>query len=183
MSSLQPEHGGHATFYGDKELEGWVKGLLWTLNGFTAIITILNLLYLRLEFPRVKDLPSKNQLESSMLESTQSMINDYGKMSISAFSELSQSTLDSMSRSRVVRSDTFIERHRGRSQYRGRIQKYFYVVSTIPCFVSFAGHYGAAYPEDASWIFPTMNIAIGIGFLAFIRMMVMSCEGWQVLTE
>jgi len=174
MSASAP-FGGHADFFGDKELEDWVKTLLWTLNGFTTIITVMNLMYLRSAFPKVVDIPSRNALETSISSTAHSLVHQMG---ISSFPRLSQSSLNGGRRS-VLRTESFIESHRGRSPHRGRIQKYFYIVSCIPCCVSYAGHYGARFPEDASWIFPGMNIAIGIGFLAFIRMMVMSCEGWQ----
>ncbi len=67
--------------------------------------------------------------------------------------------------------DLFVRRQ---SDYRAGIQKHF---------LSYAGHYGALFPEDAAYIFPGMQTAIGIDFLAFIRMMVMSCEGWNEIKK
>eukprot|EP01084_Bolivina_argentea_P207768 354425_1 len=70
-----------------------------------------------------------------------------------------------------------------RSNFRHRIQRYFFIVSVIPLCVSICGHYGARFPEQALWIFPGMNIAIGIGFLSFLQIMIMSCEGWGEIKQ
>eukprot|EP01084_Bolivina_argentea_P086427 156213_1 len=183
MSSLALDDlSGHATFYGDKALADWAKLLLWTLNGLTTIITICNVIYLRKTFPKVKDIPSKEILEDSMSNLGHKLVNKNINDIIDLTESLSlqNSLMQEQNNSAVIREDSFIRRQ---SRYRGGIQKYFYVVSVIPCCVSYAGHYGARFPEDASWIFPGMNIAIGIGFLAFIRMMVMSCEGWNEIKK
>ena len=37
----------------------------------------------------------------------------------------------------------------------------------------------ARYPHESIWIFPGMNIAIAIAYLLFIRMLIISCDGWQ----
>eukprot|EP01084_Bolivina_argentea_P278491 475787_1 len=62
--------------------------------------------------------------------------------------------------------------------YRKAIQKYFYLIAVIPLFVSITGHFGARFPHESIWIFPGMNIVIAIAYLLFIRMMVISCDGW-----
>lgn len=167
--------GGGSTFWGDKALAPWVKIMLWVLNVITTIITIANVIYLRRQFPKVKDIPSKGLLESSMSSMSSKIVNG----TIRDIESLTDS-INSLQQEKMARSESFFRRQ---SEYRSGIQKYFYVVSVIPCCVSYAGHYGARFPEEASWIFPGMNIAIGIGFLAFIRMMVMSCEGWQEIRK
>lgn len=175
---------GGSTFWGDKAIAPWVKILLWALNGITTIITICNVIYLRRQFPRVQDIPSKQLLEESMSNMSHKIVNG----NITDISDLTASINQSMSRKEQAESQEFGTKRsesffRKQSRYRSGIQKYFYVVSVIPCCVSYAGHYGARFPEEASWIFPGMNIAIGIGFLAFIRMMVMSCEGWSEIKK
>eukprot|EP01084_Bolivina_argentea_P156346 272466_1 len=63
--------------------------------------------------------------------------------------------------------------------YRKSIEKYFYLITIIPLFVSIACHYGARFPAESVWIFPGMNITIAIAYLFFIRMMILSCDGWS----
>ena len=63
-------------------------------------------------------------------------------------------------------------------EYRRSIEKYFYFIAIIPLFVSFTCHYGARFPGESIWIFPGMNIIIAIAYLLFIRMMIISCDGW-----
>ena len=63
--------------------------------------------------------------------------------------------------------------------YRKAIEKYFYFISIIPLFVSISCHFGARYPHESIWIFPGMNIVIAIAYLLFIRMLIISCDGWE----
>eukprot|EP01083_Nonionella_stella_P016328 45625_1 len=168
---------GNATFFGDTALADWVKLLLWILNLFTTIITLFNLYYLKTTFPKVKDIPSKQSIEDSISIMSHKLMDSNFEDIMDMTHSLDISEAHSERRTRL---DSFMHRQ---SRNRSEIQKYFYVVSIIPCCVSYAGHYGARFPEDASWIFPGMNIAIGIGFLAFIRMMVKSCEGWHQIRK
>ena len=182
---------GRSTFWGDRALASWIKILLWVLNAITTVITICNVIYLRRAFPRVQDIPSKTLLEESISTMSHKIVNG----NITDISDLRESINQSLQQRhqqqqqeeqngtqerKPQRSESFFYIQ---SQYRAGIQKYFYVVSVIPCCVSYAGHYGARFPEVAIWIFPALNIAIGIGFLAFIRMMVMSCEGWSEIKK
>lgn len=62
--------------------------------------------------------------------------------------------------------------------YRKSIQKYFYLIAITPLFISICCHFGARYPHESIWIFPGMNIIIAFAYLLFIKMMIISCDGW-----
>ena len=67
------------------------------------------------------------------------------------------------------------------SVHRKSIERYFYLVAVIPMFVSFISHYGARFPQQSLYIYPAMTLFIGIAYLMFIKMMIISCDGLENL--
>ena len=63
--------------------------------------------------------------------------------------------------------------------YRQSICKYYYIITIIPVLVSGVCHYGAIYPAVSIWIYPAMNIMVAISWILFLRVMVLSCDGWS----
>ena len=88
-------------------------------------------------------------------------------------------------RSKVTVSTTLLDEddplliHQQNTLNRKSIQKYFYLIAVIPLFVSICAHCGARFPHESIWIFPGMNIVIAIAYLLFIKMMIISCDGWS----
>ena len=71
--------------------------------------------------------------------------------------------------------------------YRQSICKYYYIITIIPVLVSGVCHYGAIYPAVSIWIYPAMNIMVAISWILFLRVMILSCDGWanieKILSE
>ena len=64
---------------------------------------------------------------------------------------------------------------------KNRVITYFKIVPFIPLFISYVAFYGAIFPEQAIWILPFVNIVIGFIFLKYIKMLIISCDGWIVV--
>eukprot|EP01084_Bolivina_argentea_P047316 87175_1 len=150
-------------FYGEGDLAGWLVITLWSMNGITMIMTCINIFYLKKALPRVVERGWNQATEESL--------------TISVHASSSHSTSIQYFPNGYVDPTTELEQRR--QFYRYRIQLYFYFITIIPLGVSAVSHWSARWPQAAIWIIPSMNIVIAFAFLAFMRMMIMSCEGWK----
>ena len=129
----------------DPALSQWASNILWFFNGTTALITLLNVAYLRFKVPNVRKRAWNHRERKSI------------------------ASIDNFAYTQSLQ----------RYQHRKSIEKYFYLIAVVPLFVSICSHFGARFPVESIWIFPGMNIAIGVAYLLFIRMMIVSCDGWH----
>ena len=67
------------------------------------------------------------------------------------------------------------------SMWRTQVIQYFYIIAIVPMLIAFPAHYGAQFPSHSIWIFPALDIVVTIAFLTFMRMMVLSCDGMEVI--
>ena len=140
-------------------VEGWISILLFTLNGTTALITLLNLLYLYHKFPKIKS---------------------------RGWDLVQQHTTDlNASKALLIDEDdaTDMELMKEVDFNRKIIQTYFYIVVLIPFGVSSVCNIAIFYPHYALWIFPAMNILIAGAYISFLQMMIMSCDGLKNLKK
>eukprot|EP01084_Bolivina_argentea_P097551 175365_1 len=62
---------------------------------------------------------------------------------------------------------------------RRRIIWFYYEITLVPLLVAGCGHYGAQYPKQAIWIFPSLQIFLGFNFFWFLGMMYQSAGGYE----
>lgn len=62
---------------------------------------------------------------------------------------------------------------------RRRIIWFYYEITLVPLLVAGCGHYGAQYPKQAIWIFPSLQIFLGFNFFWFLGMMYQSAGGFK----
>ena len=62
---------------------------------------------------------------------------------------------------------------------RRRIVWFYYEINLVPLLVSGCGNYGAQYPKQAIWIFPSLQIFLAFNFFWFLGMMYQSAGGYD----
>ena len=140
-------------------VDSWISLLLFTLNGATALVTLINVLYLYQKFPTVKNRgwDLARQHTTDLNASRALLIDQNEKNNIELMKEVNFN--------------------------RKVIQTYFYIVALIPFGVSSVCNLAIFYPFHAIWIFPAMNILISVAYISFLQMMIMSCDGLKNLKK
>eukprot|EP01084_Bolivina_argentea_P275010 468889_1 len=167
----------------------WQMLFALVINGLITLITIVNVLYLHNAFSHLSLNKPKSILTfddskrmkshispNKHLISHQTIETESVTSIISSIISLSPNTPKTSKRITAPKS---IKPHE--TFNKNRVITYFKITPWTPLFIAYISFYGAIFPENAIWIIPFQNIVIGLYFLMYIKMLIISCDGWFII--
>ena len=151
--------------YHDGSLDDWQTWTLTIINSLTFIITMINIIYLCKNMPKAHH-PHLQKANDNEAENE--------KKDEDHPSFIHSSSVPTLHRQKSIQSVLL-------SVWRTQVIQYFYIIAIIPMLIAYPAHYGAQYPSKSIWIFPALDIIVTIAFLTFMRMLIISCDGIQVI--
>ena len=163
---------------------------LLLINGFTTLITLINIIYLNHSLSVLR-LSVKRKISRSHVSQGASPTKPRKKSYESNLSanisviNTNANIPSTLMPPRIPKRQS-IQNHNNKKTFNAscnktRVITYFKIVLLIPLFVSYVAFYCAIFPEQAIWILPFVNIVIGFVFLTYIKMLIISCDGWIVV--